>query len=202
MHKRPAARQQLPVSSSFEALRPRLEHRCLLLTASQALIPKMPTPASAEGGILPQAAPKQSRLKRILVGLGAFLACIGIAYGAGRVQTQAQVHAAEQHANDLDAKRLAALHDLRAEHQKVQQLDARRHLHLSLLALEERNFGIAQSELAQSGKLLLDSAPAPNSDLGKLALEIQKHKLVATEDLSAQRQKLVGWARALDAAVP
>jgi hypothetical protein len=163
----------------------------------------MPTPASTEGGILPQSvSPKQSRFKRVLAGLGAFLASVSIAYAAGRVQTRTQIQDAESHAKDLDTKRLAGVQDLRVEHQKVQRLDARRHLHLSLLALDERNFGIAQSELAATGKLLSDSAPEPNSDLSKIATEVQKHKLVATEDLSVQRQKLVGWARAIDSALP
>jgi hypothetical protein len=131
-----------------------------------------------------------SKAKRILLGAAAFILSVGVAYGVGRFQLASQVR-------DAEARTQAAEEKLRSEQQKVTSLQARRHLHLALLAVDERNFGIAQKELEQAGRLLGGASAQPEH--AKLAADIQRHKLIATEDLGAQRQKLLALTRALDA---
>jgi hypothetical protein len=162
----------------------------------------MPAEVEAESAISPQAeSPKPSRTKRVLVGVAFCLLALGGAYGVGRLQTAGLIDEAESRTQDVERQRQAGLAELHAERQKVERLNARRRLHLALLALEDRNFGIAQSEIALAGKLLQQSGPTANDAFSKIAAEMQQHQLVATEDLNAQRQKLLGWARALDAAL-
>jgi hypothetical protein len=151
----------------------------------------MPTHDQVDSAISPQEpAHGPSKAKRILLGMAAFIVAVGAAYGIGRFQLATQVRDAEGRTQEVEQK-------LRAEQQKVTSLEARRHLHLSLLAVDERNFGIAQKELEEAARLLGQSTSKPEHS--KLAAEIQRHKIIATEDLGAQRQKLLAWTRALDA---
>lgn len=151
----------------------------------------MPTHDQVDSAISPQEpAHGPSKAKRILLGTAAFVVAVAAAYGIGRFQLATQVRDAEARTQEVEQK-------LRAEQQKVTSLEARRHLHLSLLAMDERNFGIAQKELEQAARLLGQTADKPEHS--KLAAEVQRHKIIATEDLGAQRQKVLAWTRALDA---
>jgi hypothetical protein len=163
----------------------------------------MPVPATTDSPISQLSeAPKHSKPKRILLVVGLIAVAAATGYAAGRLQTADLIRQAESRYQELDRKRQTAQEELRSEQQKVQRLDARRHLHLAILAVEERNFGIAQNELELSNKLLSQSGPAQNDALAKVAAQMQGQKLIATEDLSVQRQKLLAWVRALDAALP
>ena len=151
----------------------------------------MPTQEEVDSAISPQEPVRgPSKAKRILLGAAAFVLSVGVAYGVGRFQGTGQVRDAEARMQDAEQK-------LRSEQQKVTSLQARRHLHLALLAVDERNFGIAQKELEAAGRLIAQATDKPEHS--KIAADIQRHKLIATEDLGAQRQKLLGWTRALDA---
>jgi hypothetical protein len=151
----------------------------------------MPTHDQVDSAISPQEPARgPSKAKRILLGMAAFIVAVGAAYGIGRFQLATQLRDAEGRTQEVEQK-------LRTEQQKITSLEARRHLNLSLLAMDERNFGIAQKELEEAARLL--GQPTSKPEHSKLAAEIQRHKIIATEDLGAQRQKLLALTRALDA---
>jgi hypothetical protein len=162
----------------------------------------MPASAPADSAVSPQSeAPKQSGSKRLLWEFVVLVVGMALAYGVGRFQTASLTRDAEAHSQQLEQKRQRIGAELQAEQRKVQRLQALRHLHMAILALEERNFGIAQNELGTATQLLEQSQPDANEPAGKLAVQVRGQKLIATEDLSAQRQKLLAWAKALDAAL-
>jgi len=142
-----------------------------------------------------KAPPQKSKTKSLLIGAAFLVSTLAAAYGTGRLQTAHLVRQAESRATEADR----SARELRA---KILRFDARRHVHLALLALDERNFGIAQSELARAGKLLKDSEPPAGSDLDKLATSLLNHRLVATEDLGTQHHKILKWVRVFDGALP
>jgi len=116
--------------------------------------------------------------KWTLIKLGIFLVLLGGAYGFGRYQSA-------QTTSVLEQVRLQA-----------QQLEARRQLHLALMALEDRNFGTAQKTLSLAGTMLAKGEPS--EELAKLAEEITNYKFMAGEDISTDRQKLIAWTLRFD----
>ena len=160
----------------------------------------MTTHDQADSAISPQEPARgPSKVKRVLLGIAGFLVALGAAYGVGRLQGLSEVRGADARTVQAEQKRQAADAELKLEQQKVSRLRARLHLHLAVLALDERNFGIAQSEIEQTGRQLAEAGAGDKPELSKIATQLQAHKLIATEDLGAQRQKLLAWARALDA---
>lgn len=79
---------------------------------------------------------------------------------------------------------------------QVLLLDVHRQLTKALVALDERNFGIAQSSLAASAKQI--RAVSSEGELGQLAGSLEAVRLVATEDLGPERSKILDLARRLD----
>jgi hypothetical protein len=80
---------------------------------------------------------------------------------------------------------------------QVQKLEARRQLHLAIVALEERNFGTAQARLQTAGGLLVDgSLDAGWNELGQ---QVKGYKLLAGEDLAKERQALTEFVSRADA---
>jgi len=128
--------------------------------------PVSKTPASTGG------------FKRTLIKLGILLVLLGGAYGFGRYQSV-------QANSVLEQVRLQA-----------QPLEARRQLHLALMALEDRNFGTAQKTLSLAGTMLAKGGPS--EELAKLAEEIANYKFMAGEDISTDRQKLMAWTLRFD----
>lgn len=137
----------------------------------------------------------------VLVGLGA----IGVAYAVGRLQGTVAVsrveakaaHASQQQQSQAD--KLSS--ELASARQKILHLQALRQLHQALVALEQRNFGIAQQRVAEAGRLVGSSRPPVNSELARLSQAMLSKKLVATENLAAQRLELIAWAEKLDGLV-
>ncbi len=128
--------------------------------------PALKTPASTGG------------FKRAAIKLGISLALLGGAYGFGRYQSA-------QASSVLEQVQL-----------KAQQLEARRQLHLALMALEDRNFGTAQKTLSLAGSMLAKGEPPEG--LAKLAEEIANYKFMAGEDISTDRQKVMAWTLRFD----
>ncbi len=131
------------------------------------------------------------------------VAALGMAstYLVGRFQTSGKIDLAEQQAHaseELASKRLA---ETKTEQNNVQQLEARRQMHLMLIALDQRNFGIASQHKDRAAKLLADSAGS-SDELAKLARDIQDYRLVATEELGTQRDRVLGWVQRFDQALP
>jgi hypothetical protein len=124
-------------------------------------------------------------------------ASVGVAYGAGRLQTSSAIDAAEENASKASEARTAAEAKLLAVESR---LEARRRLHLALLQLEERNFGTAEQHLSAAAALLAKSKP--EGELEQLRAALASARLKASDDVAAQRSKIAGWISRFDALVP
>ncbi len=143
--------------------------------------------------------------KQIGIAIGVGLVALAAAYGVGRLQTAGRVDDAERRASAAASASATAVDVARANldvcRGNVTRLEARRQLDLALIALEERNFGIAQERL-ESSRAFLAATKGGDPELAKLAGEIEATKLVAAEDLGDQRKKLLGLLKRLDELVP
>jgi uncharacterized protein HemX len=140
--------------------------------------------------------------KKALIGAGIGLVAIAVAYGVGRVQGGQATSAADERAKAAASEREKAGQALSDEKGVTQRLEARRRLHLALVALDERNFGIAEQHVAAAGKLIQKSGAPKDGEMAKLGDELASGRLVATEDVGSQRSKLLGWAKRFDATMP
>jgi hypothetical protein len=70
----------------------------------------------------------------------------------------------------------------------------------ALVALDARNFGIAQQRLKEAGQKL--AATRVTGALLELGKELDTYRLLATEDLGSQRQKLLELIAAFDQTYP
>jgi hypothetical protein len=131
--------------------------------------------------------------------LGLILAVMS-AWGIGRVQGKRDADAANLLTEQQATARQRATGEFEAQRDRALRLEARRRLHLAALALDERNFGIAQGHLQKCATLLERAKGLEGLD--QLGAEITKTKLVATDDLGEVRQKLVRWTQAFDQAMP
>src|SRR5687767_12720265 len=94
--------------------------------------------ASPAAKVAPSPAPKAalspvpapSRFKRGLVLLGVMALGVLVAYAAGRLQTQKQIDVLQAQVSEASERRDSVQND-------VNRLDARRRLHLALIALDE-----------------------------------------------------------------
>jgi hypothetical protein len=132
-----------------------------------------------------------------------------IAYATGRLQTHTQIGQADA----ATQKAQAATHALeqRLEQAKaesaakdavVRRLEARRLLGQAATALEERNFGVADAALSAGAELLARSREGSPPGLAELEQEMAKFRPVATEDVGAQRARVLGWIKRFDRIVP
>jgi hypothetical protein len=138
--------------------------------------------------------------RRVAIYVGIGLAALGAAYGVGRLQTQAAVNEAEQQTLARAAAQAEQSKVLELEQAKVRELEGRRQLALALLALDERNFGTAQSHLKQASALLGETKG--DAAMAELTAAIAAYTLVATDDTGAQRKQLLDWTRKFDALRP
>lgn len=155
-----------------------------------------PVDGSHSPGTQEKAAP--SRVKRWAIGLAIIAGLVGGAYLWGRLQTAGRIQEAEQRVKAADSVAQRESGETRLAAGKIAELDARRSLDLSLRALDERNFGTAQEHLARAAALLKRGDLGVAADLAELQKALAQHKLVATEDLSPQRQRLRGWMATFD----
>ena len=143
--------------------------------------------------------------KGIAIGVVVALATAGAAYGVGRFQGNVRVADAEQRANAATSASASAMAlssvatDI--ERGKVARLEGRRRLHLAIIALDDRNFGIAQDHLT-AARAHFGSAKGKDPELDKLGTEIEAFKIVATDDVGEQRKKVLEWAKRLDELMP
>lgn len=150
----------------------------------------------------PSAAKQRKAGSRLLyLVLGALLALLA-SYVIGRLQTASRIEVAEKRATEAKKTTEKKVSELSVERDEVARLEARRRLHLALVALDSRNFGIAQEHLTAAASLLSKSHPDKSSDLAKIAAEITGYHLKASEDVGAERDRLMGWVRRFDAAMP
>lgn len=151
--------------------------------------PPPPTPPS----------PKAPRFKRISLWMLLVLAVVGASYGFGRWQTSKAIDLARGETEQVSQAKAALEQAVLSERDSVKRLEARRHLHLTLLALDQRNFGIAQEHIQQAGRLLLGRS---SGDLETMRASLATLRLLATEDLESQRNRLLELIRRFDTAVP
>jgi hypothetical protein len=144
------------------------------------------------------------RRKSLVVAFLVSVACIAVAYGVGRLQEAIHISGIEAKAaaaaKNSESKARSLQTELAAARQKLLQLEASRQLYLSLVSLDQRNFGIAQEHIQKASKLLVQSGPPPA--LAQLAKAMTESNLVATENISAQREQVLRWATGLAALVP
>jgi hypothetical protein len=148
----------------------------------------------------PAAADTKSRAKRALTYTGLGLVALGGAYGAGRLQTQHAISDAQEQTQARAAAE-AEQGKLRAEAAaKVRELEGRRQLSLSLVALDERNFGTAQRHLARAGALFAESKG--DAPVEELARSVSGYKLEATDDIGKQRKLVMEFTQKFDTLRP
>ena len=151
----------------------------------------MPTQADAPG--IPTGPNATDRVKRVLIILAVLAAALGATYLTARFQGGREVKAAEERARAAEQ----AADEVRA---KLLRLEARRRLHLALIALDQRNFGIAESHLVAASALIAKSKPPP--PVLELQNAMQAVKLRASEDLGNERKKIESIIQRFDQAVP
>lgn len=143
--------------------------------------------------------------KQIAIGVGAAVLAVGVAYGVGRFQGNGKIDEAERRATAAASASVSAVSAssvaVDIERGKVARLEARRRLHLALIALEERNFGIAQEHVGVA-KAFLVSAKGVDPEVQKLGAELDAFKVVASEDVGEQRKALLGFCKRVDDAMP
>lgn len=143
--------------------------------------------------------PWTEKLKRGAAYTGVGLAMLGAAYGTGRFQTSQAIDAAEQKTAEAEQARKATEVNLADERNTIKKLEARRHLHLALLALDRRNFGIAQDHIEQAARLLAGHVAG---ELENVRAALASMKLLATEDLETQRSKILSLVERFDKTLP
>jgi hypothetical protein len=143
--------------------------------------------------------------KGIGIGVVVALAVAGAAYGAGRFQGKAQVEDADRRAALATSASASAMTNANVlvdiERGKVARLEARRRLHIALLALEDKNFGIAQEHLT-AARGHLAAAKGGDNEMTKIGSEIEQFKVPTTEDLTEPKKKILEWCKRLDEAMP
>jgi len=143
--------------------------------------------------------------KEIAIGVSAAVVAVGLAFGVGRYQGSGRIEDAERRAGvaaSASASAVAASSvSADIERGKVARLEARRRLHLAIIALEDRNFGISQEHVA-AAKAFLVSAKGADPEVQKLGADLEAFKVVATEDVGEQRKALLAFCKRLDDAMP
>lgn len=146
-----------------------------------------------------------SSAKQIAVVASIAVSAAALAYGVGRFQGGGKIAEAEERASAAAAASASAVAGSRVvadiERGKVARLEARRRLHLAMIALEDRNFGIAQEHVG-AANAFLSSAKGADPEVQKLATDLGAFKIVATEDVGDQRKALLSFCKRLDDAMP
>lgn len=162
------------------------------------------TTANAEGA----GDKKQARRNRIFKGgmwvVGTIIVLL-IAYGSGmRSQTWKLKAAAETRISAERDARLARL-EVTARDATIQQLEARRQLHLTLLELDRRNFGTAQGHLTAAASRLESAqalGSATSADFSALVPRLREMNLTTTAaDFAAQREQMLALVQEMDRAL-
>jgi hypothetical protein len=159
-------------------------------------VPKPPAATSPEPG-RPNPG-RRSRFRRVLWSAGALALALGGAYLGGRLQSQSRIDELDRHLVTAQTE-LAALRGKETlQLQQLGELEARRLIHLGILAFDKNNFGIAQDQLRQAATLLESPASQPDAALKALASALRTLELSPTLDLAQQRAALIQLASKFD----
>lgn len=142
---------------------------------------------------------KKAKAKQIAILTLAAALVLSVAYAVGRLQTSKAIDAAESETAEAVNATKAVEQTLASERNTIKKLEARRQLHLALLALDKRNFGIAQEHVDVAARLLNGHV---SGDLEAIRSSLSGFRLLATEDLEVQRAKVLDWAGRFDVAMP
>jgi hypothetical protein len=128
----------------------------------------------------------------------------GALFVAGYFKGSLEVSGAEKALQNEKAQHAGKVKELEASVKKLEGklvgLEARHALDMAIVELDARNFGITQDHVTRAGRMLA-ALPAPNP-LEALANTLSAARLVATEDLAAQRAQIKKWLVELDGALP
>lgn len=136
----------------------------------------------------------RSRLKTLLWGAAGLVIAVGAAYAGGRLETRARIGELEEQLRQSEQSLEAVRAEHAAERRRATELEARRQIHLALLAFEQNNFGTAQSHLRGASALLGGADPA----LNQLGAALGTLELSPALDLAAQRRAITELAAKFD----
>ena len=137
--------------------------------------------------------PARSRVRKYLWGFGGLILLGGGAYLGGRLQVQRELAMAT---SELQASREIQVEQRRA----VDELEARRRIHLSIIELDANNFGTAQAHLRAAAALLGSDPSTP--EVTALATALRTLELAPSLDIPAQRAALTALAAKFDSLRP
>ena len=157
----------------------------------------MPTRDVKATQLSPTSSPPPSKRRIWPVALVLSLVSLLAAYAVGRAQGADRLARAEQRADAAEREHDVTGQSLREAQRRIRGLEARRALHLSLLALDKRNFGIAQEQIVRASQLLLDEG----GEWQGVGSELDGLKLQASDDLETQRKRLLELVANLDVAL-
>lgn len=164
-----------------------------------------PLPATVRSTPPAEASSLPRRPRLIVAGALGLLGALAASYTVGRVEAAAKTEAVRAAAREVSEKQDEAVATLRArlraQSTRVTLLEARRRLHLSLIALGQRNFGIARDELRKAARLLAGTKGAASESLKALSQDLESYETVVTENLGDQRADLIAFAARLDEAI-
>jgi hypothetical protein len=152
----------------------------------------------------PQSAvePVPPRARRIIALVLGFAVLLGGAYAVGRADAGSKTEAVKEQAAAAQATHQQATANLAAqvqsERRRIVLLEARRRIHVALIALDERNFGIASQELDGAGSMMSTVEGAADGPIAELSARLHGYKTVVTNDLGSQRAEIVAFAKKLD----
>ena len=130
---------------------------------------------------------------------------LGVAYLVGRWEGQGEADRARQAVASLEQGRAEQTKQLQGTidrlRVRVERLEARRALHRAVLALEDDNFGIARSEVAEAVSALQKTSPVEGSDLARVARDLGNVELSVAAGAASGRVALEELARRLDVAL-
>jgi len=142
----------------------------------------------------------ESRTQRTIAIVGGVLAGLATLYGVGRFQGHAETQAADQRTQEAEKQKERATSEFDAQRDRAIRLEARRRLHLALIALDDRNYGIAEGHVERAATLLERAKGLPALDA--LAADLRGVKLAPSGEPSASREKVFVLVKRFDDALP
>ena len=159
------------------------------------------------------ASPRLRLTKRVGMIAGAAVALLASSYGVGRAQGAHEVSRVEATARAAQARMDGSARNLRSQVERLEGevgrarhatalVEGRRQLGLALLALDERNFGIAQGQIDAARAALRDVGGADDPGLGEVARSLAGLNVIAAGDFADQRARVLAIVRAFDLHLP
>lgn len=147
--------------------------------------------------------PRMERLKKLLLGVGVGAAILGGAYGVGRLQGAAETTRVREATGRTQAQlsdRATRAEELAARNgRRAALLEGRRQLDVALLAMDERNFGIAQHRLEDARRSLREAQPFEQPPMAAVFARLSSLNIIAAGDFADQRANILRLIQDFDA---